>query len=84
MQGFLASDERRRTFNLKVTILPNGGLTEIQIPGGGPVLGRCVRIAIGNYKVKSVQGITVSATYPSPFSAKRSRTDAFHFSINCH
>ena len=64
LQDSLASDEQRRTFNLKVTILPNGGLTEIQIPGGGPVLGCCVRIAIGNYKVKSVQGITVSATLP--------------------
>lgn len=64
LQSALPEGTKRRSFNVQVTVLPNGGLTEIRMPGASMAVTACVRKALSNYKVRSIQGVTVTATLP--------------------
>jgi serine/threonine protein kinase len=64
LQSALPEGTKRRSFNVQVTVLPNGALTEIRMPGASMSVSACVRKVLSNYKVRSIQGVTVTATLP--------------------
>lgn len=64
LQAALPDGVQTRSFNVRVTVLPNGSLTEISIPGGGMTVSACAKKVLRSYRVRSIKGVTVSATLP--------------------
>ena len=63
-QSALPEGTNRRSFNVQVTVLPNGSLTEIRLPDASMMVAACARKALANYKVRTIKGVTVTATLP--------------------
>ena len=64
LQSALPEGIKSRSFNVRVTVLPDGSLTQIGVPGGGASVGACARKVLRSYRVRSIKGVTVSATLP--------------------
>ncbi len=64
LQAALPEGVASRSFNVRVTVLPDGSLTEVSVPGGDMTVSVCVRKVLRSYRVRSIKGVTVSATLP--------------------